>query len=210
LHPIIAPQIASKLKAFVRHSKIAPKLLHHPNASKLESFCLPLKSLHPIAPKNASKDQRFSLPLKSLHPICTTKCFKAESSCLAHKKLAPNSNTKKCFKAQSFCFSTQKTYTQLHNKMLQNSKLLFGTQKLTPNCTTKCSKTQNFCLALKSLHPIIGNASKLQIQASNFFKMRQDPEPKKIRKKTPSKHHHQNTKHSPYHHEEELKEEVEK
>jgi hypothetical protein len=60
-------------------------------------------------------------------------------------------------------FSTQKTYTQLHNKMLQNSKA--------------------FCLALKSLHPIIGNASKLQIQASNFFKMRQDPEEKKKKKK---------------------------
>jgi hypothetical protein len=47
--------------------------------------------------------------------------------------------------------------------MLQSSKLLFSTQKLTPNCTTKCSKTQSFCLALKSLHPIAQqNAPKLK------------------------------------------------
>jgi hypothetical protein len=45
-------------------------------------------------------------------------------------------------------------------------------------------------LALKSLHPIIGNASKLQIHPSNFFKMRQDPEKKEedTIKTPPSKH----------------------
>jgi hypothetical protein len=92
--------------------------LHHPNASKLESFCLPLESLHPIAPKNASKIK----------------------GSLWHSKACT------------------------HNKMLQSSKLLFGTQKLAPNSNTKkCFKAQSSCLALKSLHPIPTlNASKLK------------------------------------------------
>jgi hypothetical protein len=148
--------------------------LHHPNASKLESFCLPLKSLHPIAPQNASKIKGslwHSKACTQLH----NKMLQSSKLLFGTQKLAPNSNTKK--------------------KKLQSSKLLFGTQKLAPNSNTKCFKAQSFCLALKSFHPIIGNASKLQIQASsNFFKMRQDPEKKK---KTPSKHHHQNTKKSP-------------
>jgi hypothetical protein len=100
----------------------------------------------------------------------------------------------------------------LHNKNAPKLKaFVWHSKAYTQLPNKKCSKTQSFCLALKSLHPIIGNASKLKIQASNFFKMRQDPAQKKEgKKKTPSKHHHQNTKHSPYHHEEEeLREEEE-
>lgn len=94
------------------------------------------------------------------------KCFQSSKLLFGTQKLAPNSNTK-CFKAQSFCLALKKkAYTQLIAQQ-------------------KCSKTQSFCLALKSLHPIIGNASKLQIQPSNFFKMRQDRRKKR--------RHHQNT-----------------
>jgi len=184
--------------------------LHHPNASKLESFCLPLKSLHPIASKNASKIKGslwHSKACTQLH----NKMLQSSKLLFGTQKLAPNSNTKKNASKLKALVWHSKACTQFqHQKMLQSSKLLFSTQKLTPNCTTKCSKTQSFCLALKSLHPIaqqkcsktqsfclalkslhpiIGNASKLKIQASNFFKMRQDPAQKKERKKkTPSKH----------------------
>ncbi len=102
---------------------------------------------------------------QKLAPNCTTKCFTAQSSCLAHKSLHPIPTPKKMLQSSKLLFGTQKAYTQLHNKMLQSSKLLFGTQKkLTPDCTTKCSKAQIFCLALKrSLHPIAQqNAPKLK------------------------------------------------
>jgi hypothetical protein len=116
--------------------------LHHPNASKLESFCLPLKSLHPIAPQNASKIKGSLWHSKA----CTQfqhqkKCFKAQSSCLALKSLHPIP-TLNASKLKAFVWHSKKADTQLHNKMLQNSKLLFGTQKLAPN-NWKCFKAPN-------------------------------------------------------------------
>jgi len=148
---------------------------------------------------------------QKLAPNCTTKCFKAQSSCLAHKslhptptpkkmlqsskllfgtqKLAPNSNTKKCFKAQSFCLALKSLHPIAQQKCSKTQSFCLALKSLHPIAQQKCSKTQSFCLALKSLHPIIGNASKLKIQASNFFKMRQDPAQKKDTIKTPPSKH---------------------
>jgi hypothetical protein len=207
-------QISASPKCFKARELLFATQKLAPNCTtkcfKDQRFSLALKSLHPIAQQNASQLKALVWHTKACtqfqHP---KKCFKAQSFCLALKKLTPNCTTK-CSKAQSFCLALKKSlrpiaqqnapklkyfvwhsreaYTQLHNKMLQNSKLLIDTQRLTPN-NWKCFKAPNPSFKL----------------LQNETRSRE----KRKRKKTPSKHHHQNTKHSPYHHEEELREEEE-